>query len=290
LFPELFRHSKRKNRTVADALTGNTWVRDIDHDMSQRIIEEYLQLWDKLEHVVLTQSDEDRIIWTHSSSGEYSAKSAYDLHFHNLDRCSVAELIWKTKAPPKCRFFIWLLLQDRLWTAARLQVRHWPNEYFCQLCIRNLETADHLFVECPVVKTIWHRLGLRVGALSLQPENWELVDNVSVWFTQMMNRLPSQLKEGLRSLILLTIWEIWRERNGRIFRKECRQVQKIVESIYDEANTWARAGNKGLRLVLQMQINAQGNGAGQMQINAQGNGAGQPSSANVMVVSPSYVI
>jgi hypothetical protein len=67
-------------------------------------------------------------------------------------------------------------------------------------------------------------------------------------------------------------------------------VQKIVESIYDEANTWARAGNKGLRLVLQMQINVQGNGAGQMQINAQGNGAGQPSSANVMVVSPSYVI
>jgi hypothetical protein len=99
LFPELFRHSKRKNRTVADALTSNTWVRDIDHDMSQRIIEEYLQLWDKLEHVVLTQSDEDRIIWTHSSSGEYSAKSAYDLHFHNLDRCSVAELIWKTRHP-----------------------------------------------------------------------------------------------------------------------------------------------------------------------------------------------
>ena len=48
LFPELFRHSKRKNRTVAEALTANTWVRDIDHNMSQQIIVEYLQLWDKL--------------------------------------------------------------------------------------------------------------------------------------------------------------------------------------------------------------------------------------------------
>jgi hypothetical protein len=34
LFPALFRHSKRKNRTVANALAGNTWVRDIDHNMS----------------------------------------------------------------------------------------------------------------------------------------------------------------------------------------------------------------------------------------------------------------
>jgi hypothetical protein len=83
-----------------------------------------------------------------------------------------------------------------------------------------------------------------VRAQSLQPDNWELVDNVSEWFIQMMNRLPPPLKEGLRSLILLTIWEIWCERNSRIFRKECRQVQKIVESIHDEANTWAHAGNK----------------------------------------------
>jgi hypothetical protein len=83
-----------------------------------------------------------------------------------------------------------------------------------------------------------------VRAQSLQPDNWELVDNVSEWFIQMMNRLPPPLNEGLRSLILLTIWEIWCERNSRIFRKECRQVQKIVESIHDEANTWAHAGNK----------------------------------------------
>jgi hypothetical protein len=98
MFPELFRHSKRKNCTVADALSDNKWVKDIDHNMSQQIIEQYLQLWDELQSVVLVESEEDKIIWTHSSSGEYSAKSAYDMHFQSLGNCRAAKFIWKTKA------------------------------------------------------------------------------------------------------------------------------------------------------------------------------------------------
>jgi hypothetical protein len=147
---------------VVDALTNNAWVRDVDHNMSQQVISEYLQLWDMLEHVALTQMQEDKITWLHSSNGQYSAQSAYKLQFDGMDTCSTAEIIWKTKAPPKCKFFTWFLLQNRIWTAARLQARQWPNEYFCQLCIRNLETAFHLFVECPVVRSIWERLAIWV--------------------------------------------------------------------------------------------------------------------------------
>ena len=59
-------------------------------------------------------------------------------------------------------------------------------------------------LEYPVVKTIWERVGLWVRAPCLQPANWEDADNVKEWFLQMMNRLPSPMKEGLRSLIVLT--------------------------------------------------------------------------------------
>jgi hypothetical protein len=77
LFPKLFKHIKRKNRPVVDALTNNAWFRDVDHNMSQQVISEYLQLWDRLEHVALTQMQEDKITWLHSSNGQYSAQSAY---------------------------------------------------------------------------------------------------------------------------------------------------------------------------------------------------------------------
>ena len=34
LFPQLYKHSKRKNRTVADALLNEQWIRDLSHDLT----------------------------------------------------------------------------------------------------------------------------------------------------------------------------------------------------------------------------------------------------------------
>ena len=59
--------------------------------------------------------------------------------------------------------------------------------------------------------------------------------------------------------------------------KECRQVQKIMESIYDEANMWAHAGNKGLQLIL----------SGQSDI--QSHVVDQPVMSNGLVVLSTYV-
>jgi hypothetical protein len=71
------------------------------------------------------------------------------------------------------------------------------------------------------------------------------------WLLQLVNSLLPAVNGGIiRSLIMLILWEVWRERNGRVFRKECRQVQKIMDAIYDEAKLWAHAGNKGLQMIL----------------------------------------
>lgn len=55
LFPTLYKHSKRKNRSVHDATTDYRWVRDIDYSMTQQIIAEFLLLWDRLQHIVLIE-------------------------------------------------------------------------------------------------------------------------------------------------------------------------------------------------------------------------------------------
>jgi hypothetical protein len=86
--------------------------------------------------------------------------------------------------------------------------------------------------------------------MELEPVSWTITANVREWFILRMNQLPSSAKNGLRSLIVLTIWEIWRERNSGIFMKKGKQVQGIVEAIQDKANTWAQVGNKGLLLLL----------------------------------------
>ena len=98
-----------------------------------------------------------------------------------------------------------------------------------------------MFVECPVARAIWERVAIWVQTPSLLPANWEQAKDVKEWFLQLVNRIPPPIKEGIRSLIMLTLWEIWRERNGRVFRKEGRRMPKIMEAIFDEAGIWAYA-------------------------------------------------
>lgn len=36
---------------------------------------------------------------------------------------------------------IWILLKNKIKMVNQLQIRKWPNNYFCQLCDKNLKTA-----------------------------------------------------------------------------------------------------------------------------------------------------
>jgi hypothetical protein len=55
--------------------------------------------------------------------------------------------------------FIWLMLQNRIWTSDRLQQRGWPNDYFCPFYHCNLETSCHLFQSCPITRQVWISIG-----------------------------------------------------------------------------------------------------------------------------------
>ena len=73
LFPRLHHHSKRKNRSVSEAINGNTWIRDIAHHLTQPIIADYFKLWsmiDQMQLQLLDNNEEDTITWTATASGE----------------------------------------------------------------------------------------------------------------------------------------------------------------------------------------------------------------------------
>jgi hypothetical protein len=142
------------------------------------------------------------------------------------------------------------MLQNRIWTAARLQIRGWPNDYFCPLCIRNLETVSHLFQECCFSREIWEKVGMWIMTEQLRPANWNQILDLHKWFIDLSNNAVGARRNGVRSMVMLTVWEIWRERNNRIFNRSSRSVDQVFGAIQDEAKIWIRAGNKGLQEVL----------------------------------------
>jgi hypothetical protein len=69
----------------------------------------------------LQQNQEDQIIWKLKTSGEYTAVSAYKAQFLSSVKMPKILMIWKAWAPPKSKFFAWLVTQNRVWTSDRLQ-------------------------------------------------------------------------------------------------------------------------------------------------------------------------
>jgi hypothetical protein len=83
MFPALYKHSKRKNRTVAKAMTNDNWIQDLMHNITPELVTQYVLLWELIAAAGFNHQDQeaDDIVWTCSSYGMYSAKSAYYMQF-----------------------------------------------------------------------------------------------------------------------------------------------------------------------------------------------------------------
>jgi hypothetical protein len=154
--------------------------------------------------------------------------------------------VWQAWAPSRCKFFTWLMMQNRIWTADRLLLREWPNQYFCQLCRRNLESVHHLFLECQVTRQIWTEESNWTRVSCLHPQQWNLGWGVSEWFTEVAGRPSTAQAKGIQSLLILVCWSLWREWNARVFNDREKNTSTLVSEIRDEACLWVRAGAKGL--------------------------------------------
>jgi hypothetical protein len=156
MFPDLYSHAKRKRCTVAEALHNETWISDLMHDLTAPLLVDYMMLWILIEAAQFNPLDqaEDEIFWARSLDSIYSANTTYDMQFNGSLEPYFPARVWNVWAPSWCKVFIWLMLQNRIWMADQLLRREWMNKYFCPLCIQNLETVEHLFVECPIARQL----------------------------------------------------------------------------------------------------------------------------------------
>ena len=153
--------------------------------------------------------------------------------------------VWNNWAPPKHKFFAWLIIQDRVWTADRLQRRGWPNCGLCQLCKREPETAAHIIFRSRYTVRIWTEIKTWMGLTSVDITDWSSFDNVNDWWHQMIG-VNGNVRKGLASLVMLVSWEILNERNARVFRMVSSMPNVITSRIKVEVRLWGLAGAKRL--------------------------------------------
>ena len=231
-------------RTVEEAMADRSWVMDIRGNPSVEAILDFLCLWDLIYDFQLQPEIEDSHIWRFSSSGQYSAKSAYASFFIGSTQFGPFERIWKSWAPPKCRFFLWLVAHDRCWTADRLAKRGLPHPEQCPLCDQEDETINHLLVSCVFSRQFWFCLFQRFGLHQLCPQPTD--SSFDLWWERSSNSTAGLTKKGLNSLVILGAWILWNHRNSCVFDGAAPSLAGVLRLALEECRLWVVAGARGL--------------------------------------------
>jgi hypothetical protein len=232
---------------VAHALENWQWVSDIVTPLNLSGLQQYLNLWDALRGVVLTQ-EADRHVWIHSSSGQFSSKSCYKAFFLGSITFEPWKRLWKTWAPPKCKFFIWLAIRNKCWKADRLQKRGLDHHEVCPLCDQEPKNIQHLLCTCVFARQFWYYILSSLGMANLSPDSNE--STFADWWAKVSKQVHKSKRRGFNSIIILGAWCLWLHRNKVVFDGVSPSIIGIKAIFLDEVEFWRLAGARHLEALV----------------------------------------
>lgn len=107
---------------------------------------------DQIIHTPILNEENERLIWTPSSSGMFSMKSMYNWMLTDRNPDPPAEyqqiwkLIWDSKLHGRHQLLLWKIVQSSLPTLDRIRKFAPTTDPLCYLCGQDEETTLHLLL------------------------------------------------------------------------------------------------------------------------------------------------
>ncbi|CAL9018470.1 unnamed protein product [Prunus brigantina] len=240
-FPRLFalssKHSLSIDCFVDSQVFPHNWDFGFRRNLNERETAEVIKLLEILEGFRLWASKRDRRRWDLEVSGYFTCKS-FQSFLCNKGRVVTFppfSRVWKAKSPPKVKVFVWLVGLGKVNTLDLVQRKRpfmYLSPHWCVLCKYCEESVDHLFLHCPFSLSLWGLLWREVGTVCVIPKGCSdfLCSDFVVWGS---GKCTSTL---WRCLVHSVFWNIWMERNRRIF-EDYKGVG--VRDLWDRVKYWA---------------------------------------------------
>jgi hypothetical protein len=120
--PELYSFLAKREITVNQAKSMMDLYDIFQLPMTLEAFQQYNSLWEEIDFLEITQEIDNWIyIW---GTSQFSVHKAYIALYGHMVTHPVFNQLWASKCQAKHRVFFWLLMQDKLNTRGRLQVRH----------------------------------------------------------------------------------------------------------------------------------------------------------------------
>lgn len=156
----------------------------------------------------LVEDDEaiDRLFRNGTPSGKFTIKSALKIARGELDLGATENwnYVWKLPVSQRIRFFLWLVLHDRLMTNANRFIRKLTDDPRCLVCGE---------VEgCPTATMVWRKFpGINDHEIFRKP--------LAGWIAQ--NTGEDQTRDDQwPTVFCTTLWWLWKWRNNRVFASQ----------------------------------------------------------------------
>lgn len=189
------------------------------------------------DNIILTDS-QDELSWRWSSSGDYTARSLYQVLSGGGKIRWAFTSTWKYRVPPTVKAFILMLLQGKILTRDVLHRRQFNcPDLTCALCANDqFETTAHIFFQCDFAMQVWRKVAIHLGAPIM------ISTNVVTETWRLSAAIPSSTRAKARwaTFFVCTVWGIWKQRNKRIFEGQRDSANIVAEWIIQEATLWER--------------------------------------------------
>lgn len=224
-FPALFSHVTRPHASVAKVLSTPVLQLSLQPRLSNAASMELLELQALVSPTQLNEDAPDSRVFRHNLK-PLSTKEHYMLSFDASEDDPFATEIWHNLAPPKCKFFLWLLHRRRLNTNGYLSHCNMRPDGECPFC-SGLEDCSHLFLSCPRARSLWSHLNFDLTMV---------YDIEQVWSTNPLQELDQRIRSTVLTCIL---WNLWKCRNAKVFRSEDDSNAQITTRCRDDLLLWS---------------------------------------------------
>ncbi|KAJ3681740.1 hypothetical protein LUZ60_014313 [Juncus effusus] len=129
------------------------------------------------------------------------------------------------------------MIHAKLQTHKNLSRKGVIGSSICYMCMKNRENTFHLFNACLVARAVW-----MLFEQEFRP--WRLRLTYSIMELWDTNRkvIQGDKRKYRDQIWLAASWEIWLERNKRIFRRQALLTNMIAKRARMLANSWRDTG------------------------------------------------
>eukprot|EP00253_Pinus_taeda_P009939 PITA_09939 len=171
---------------------------------------------------ILFSEGMDILRWGYEEKGIFTTQEAYKLIIKDrVVKDKLWDKIWNSSIWLKVSTFLWLLSHNRILTWDNLRKRNFSGPSICPNCKQEEETTLHLMQTCQLGRKLWEKI-----TFWCQKEGRVHGDIKGTLRTWSQEPYQSKLLNTLWKLILgLLMWNIWKERNRRLFKDQSMSIE-----------------------------------------------------------------